>query len=63
LRIQMKGVEQVLRGFVVHASHTGAGIMLIDLNKDTSKTIFSFLRDMEVPLKRALGTFEKSTTY
>ena len=62
LRIWMKGVEQVLRGLVVHASLKCAGIMLIDLNKDTSRTIFNFLRDMEVPLKMALGAFEKRST-
>lgn len=57
LRVWMKGVEHVLRGIVVHASQTGAGIMLIDMNRATWLAIFNFLRELDFPLKLALGTY------
>lgn len=57
LRVWMRGVEYVLRGIVVHASQVGAGIMLIDMNRATWLAIFNFLRELDVPLKMALGAF------
>jgi hypothetical protein len=56
LRVWMKGVEHVLRGIVVHASQIGTGIMLIDMNRATWLAIFNFLRELDFPLKMALGT-------
>lgn len=56
LRVWMKGVEYVLRGIVIHASQGGAGIMLIDMNRATWLAIFNFLRELDFPLKQALGS-------
>ena len=61
LRLWMKGAEQVLRGVVVHATSQYAGVRLVDMSKETSHAMFDFLRDMEVPLRMALGAFEKRT--
>jgi hypothetical protein len=58
MRIWINGVERVFRGLVIHTSEKQAGIMLIDLDKETLRTIFNFLRDMEVPLRMALGSYE-----
>ena len=59
LRVWMKGAEQVMRGVVVHATSQYAGVRLVDMSKEASHAMFDFLRDMEVPLKMALGAFEK----
>jgi hypothetical protein len=61
LRVWMKGAEQVLRGVVVHATSPYAGVRLIDMSQDASRAMFDYLREMEVPLKMALGAFEKRT--
>ena len=58
IRIWINGSEQVLRGLVIHTSETQAGIMLIDMDKETLRAFFNFLREMEVPLKMALGGYE-----
>jgi len=61
LRIWMRGVEQFMRGLVIHCSQESAGVMLIDMNKDTSLAFFNFLKEMETPLKMALDTFDKQS--
>ncbi len=58
IRIWINGIEHVLRGLVIHTSEAQAGIMLIDLDKETLRAVFNFLRDMEVPLRMALGGYD-----
>jgi len=62
MRIWIDGVEQELRGLVVHTDKNIAGIMLIDMSKDITHAIFNFLKGMEVPLRMALGDYKKSST-
>jgi len=57
LRIWLNGEEHVMRGLVIHTSQRSAGVMLIDMSRDTSRVMFDFLREMEVPLSMSLGTF------
>jgi hypothetical protein len=57
LRVWMNGEEQVMRGLVVHASQESAGVMLIDMSRDTTRNMFDFLREMDVPLRMSLGSF------
>jgi hypothetical protein len=62
MHLWVNGVEQNMHGLVIHTTNDIAGIMLIDMNRETSRTYIEFLKEMEVPLKSALGTFEKSHT-
>lgn len=62
LRIWMKGVEQAIRGLVIHTSQESAGVMLIDMSKEVSRAIFDYLREMDVPLKMSLGASDKYST-
>ena len=59
LRIWMEGMEQVMHGLVIHTANKCAGVMLIDMSKDASRAIFHYLREMDGPLKKALGTMEQ----
>jgi len=60
LRIWMNGVEQFIRCLVIHTSNHFAGVMLIDMSKDASRAIFNFLKEMEFPLRMALGNLENA---
>jgi hypothetical protein len=61
IRIWVHGIEQVLRGLVIHTNQNYAGVMLIDMSKDVSRAFFDFLKEMQVPLNSALGTFPKDS--
>jgi hypothetical protein len=61
IRMWVNGVEQIMRGLVIHTNQNYAGVMLIDMNKEVSRAFFDFLKEMQVPLKSALGTFPKGT--
>ncbi|MGD8908552.1 MAG: PilZ domain-containing protein [Chromatiales bacterium] len=63
IRIWVNGVEQVMRGLVIHTDKKYAGVMLIDMNKDVSRAFFDFLREMRAPLKSALAASSKGPPY
>lgn len=62
LRIRMNGEKQVMRCLVIHTSQQHAGVMMIDMSKDTSRAIIDFLKGHELPLKIALDRSEKQAT-
>ncbi len=53
LRIWMNGEQQSMRGLVIYTNHQYAGIMLIDMKKETYRALFDFLKELEAPNKRA----------
>jgi hypothetical protein len=59
IRLKLHGVEQTLRGLVIHTDRNYAGIMLVDTNKDVSRDFFEFLKEMEAPFNPALRALEK----
>jgi hypothetical protein len=61
LRMWVNGIEQIMRGLVIYTNQNYAGVMLIDMNKEVSRAFFDFLKEMQVPLKSALGTFPKDS--
>jgi hypothetical protein len=61
LRIWIDREEHILRGYVIHTSQEYTGVMLIDMNKTTTRALFEFLREMDIPLKNALNHTEKLT--
>jgi hypothetical protein len=62
MRLWVNGVEQTLRGLVIYTQHNFIGVMLIDMDRDRSSAMFNFLKEMQIPLKVALGQFKKSST-
>ena len=49
LRIRLNGAEQAMRGLLIYTNHQHAGIMLIDMDRGTSRTLFDFLKEQEAP--------------
>jgi hypothetical protein len=61
LQLWVNGIEQVMHGLVIHTNNKVAGIMLIDMNRETSRAFVDFLKGMQVPLKSALSMFAKQS--
>jgi hypothetical protein len=61
MRVRINGEEQAMRGLVIHTDHESAGVMLIDMDKEVTRSFFAFLQDMRVPLHSALGVNDHDT--
>lgn len=54
LQVWIQGELQTLRGFVIYTSENQTGIMLIGMSRDATRAYFNFLRNMDIPLRKAL---------